>query len=155
MAANIWFTTEAESYHKLPFLDTHIDNTGPALVTRLFRKKTFTGLLTSFSSFISFSYKTGLVKTLVDRTLRICNTWQAFNEDIKYLTTILKKNLYPYRLIERIIYCSVTKHVTSNSGKLPVNNRLIPFISNYLVQVTFPASPKSAFVDFLNSTATM
>ena len=114
---NIRFTMEAESDHKLPFLDIHIDNTGPALVTRVFRKKTFIGLLTSFSSFTSFSYKIELVKTLVDRTLRIYNTWQACNEDIKFLTTILKKNLYPSRLIERIIYRSVTKHVTSNSGK--------------------------------------
>ena len=83
----------------------------------MFRKKAFTGLLTSFSSFTSFSCKIGLVKTLVDRTLRTCNTWQAFNEDIKFLTLILKKNLYPSRLIERIINRSVTKHVTNNSGK--------------------------------------
>ena len=82
------------------------------------RKKTFIGLLTSFSSFTLFSYTIGLVKTLVDRTLRICNTWQAFNEEIKFSTTILKKNLYPFRLIERIINNrSVTQHVTSNSGK--------------------------------------
>ena len=65
---NIRFTMEAESDHKLPFLDIYIDNTGPAIVTRVFRKKTFTGLLTSFSSLTSFSYKIGLVKTLVDRT---------------------------------------------------------------------------------------
>ena len=68
-----------------------------------------------FFSFTSFSYKTGLVKTLVDRTLKICNTWQAFNEDIASLTFILKKNLYPSRLIERIIKRSVTQHVTGNS----------------------------------------
>ena len=36
----------SESVHKLPFLDTYmyIDNTGPAVVTRVFRKKTFTSL---------------------------------------------------------------------------------------------------------------
>ena len=114
---NIWFTTEAESEHKLPFLYTHIDNTGAALITTLFCKRTFTGLLTSLSSFTSFCCKIGLVKTLVDRTLRICNTWKAFNEDIKFLKIILKENLYPSRLVERIIYRSVTTNVTSNSGK--------------------------------------
>ena len=71
---NIRFTMEAESDNKLPFLDIYVDNTGPTVVTRVFRKKTFTGLLTCFFSFTSFSYKTGLVKTLVDRTLKICNT---------------------------------------------------------------------------------
>ena len=103
---NIRFTMEAESDNKLPFLDIYVDNTGPTVVTRVFRKKTFTGLLKCFFSFTSFSYKTGPVKTLVDRTLKICNTWQAFNE---------KKNLYPSRLIERIINRSVTQHVTGNS----------------------------------------
>ena len=112
---NIRFTMEAESDKKLPFLDIYVDNTGPMVVTRVFRKKTFTGLLTCFFSFASFSYKIGLVKTLVDRTLKICNTWQAFDEDIVSLTFILKKNLYPSRLIERIIKRSVTKHVTGNS----------------------------------------
>ena len=67
-------TLEAESDHKVPFLDIHVDNTGLTVVTRVFRKKTFTGLLTRFYSFTSFSYKIGLVKTLVDRTLKICNT---------------------------------------------------------------------------------
>ena len=105
-----------ESDNKLPFLDIYVDNTGPTVVTRVFRKKTFTGLLTCFFSFTSFSYKTGLVKTLVDRTLKICNTCgQAFNEDIASLTFILKKNLYPSRLIERIIKRSVTQHITGNS----------------------------------------
>jgi len=37
------FTMKAESDHKLPFLDIYIDNTGPAIVTRVFREKTFTG----------------------------------------------------------------------------------------------------------------
>ena len=82
---------------------------GPIVVTRVFRKKTFTGLLTCFSSFTSFSYKIGLVKTLVDRALKICNTWQAFNDDVASLTFILKKNLYPSKLIERIINCSVSE----------------------------------------------
>ena len=88
---------------------TLIDNMGPMVVTRVFRKKTFTGLLTCFSSFTSFSYKIGLVKTLVDRALKICNTWQAFNDDVASLTFILKKNLYPFKLIERIINCSVSE----------------------------------------------
>ena len=90
---------------------------GPTVVTRVFRKKTFTGLLTCFSSFTSFSYQIVLVKTLVDRTLKICNTWQTFNEDIASLTFILKKNLLPSRLIERVINNSVTQHVTGNSTR--------------------------------------
>ena len=128
---NIRFTMEAESDYKLPFLGIYVDNTGPTIVTRVFRKKTFTGLLTCCFSFTSFSNKIGLVKTLVDRTRKICNTWQAFNEDIGSLTFILKKSLYPSRLIERIIKRSVTQHVTGNSVRSTVNKRPILLISNY------------------------
>ena len=50
----------------LSFLDVCIDNNDPScLETSVYRKKTFIGLLTNFFSFISFSYKVGLIRTLV------------------------------------------------------------------------------------------
>ena len=54
---------------------------------------------------------------LVDRTLKICNTWQAFIEEIASLTFILKKSMYPSRLIERIINRSVTQYIIGNYVK--------------------------------------
>ena len=58
---NIRFTMEMEVNHKLPFLDVLFDNSNPAqsLVTSVFRKSTYTGLLTNFLSFSPFSYKLG------------------------------------------------------------------------------------------------
>ena len=44
-----------------------------------------------------------LIKTLVDRAYKINNTWLGFHEDINKLTDILKKNLFPVHLIEKII----------------------------------------------------
>ena len=44
----------------------------------------------------------GLIKTLVDRAYKINNTWLGFHEDINNLTDILKKNLFPAHLIEKI-----------------------------------------------------
>ena len=44
-----------------------------------------------------------LIRTLVDRTYKINSTWAGFHKDIKYLTQILKKNLFPTHLIERVI----------------------------------------------------
>ena len=42
---NIRFTMEKEAYHKLPFLDVLVDNNDPiSFLTRVYRKKTFTGL---------------------------------------------------------------------------------------------------------------
>ena len=93
---------EKQVNHKLPFLDVLIDNHDPSSsLTRIYRKKTFTGLLTNYFSFTSYSYKVGLIKTLVDRAYKINNTWLGFHEDINKLTDILKKNLFPAHLINR------------------------------------------------------
>ena len=89
---------------ELPFLDVLIDNNcSHAPITSVYRKKTFTGLLTNYFSFTSYFYKLGLIRTLVDRAYKINSTWVGFHKDIKYLTQILKKNLFPTHLIERVI----------------------------------------------------
>ena len=107
---NIRFTMEKEADHRIPFLDVLIDNNcSHAPITSVYRKKTFTGLLTNYFSFTSYSYKLGHIRTLVDRTYKINSTWAGFYKDIKYLTQILKKNLFPTHLIERVINQYVTR----------------------------------------------
>jgi len=88
--SNIRFTMEKEVDHKLPFLDVFIHNHSPGPTTTVFRKKTFTGLLTNYFSFTALSYKIGLVRTLIDRTFKINNTWSGFHNDVKHLTFILR-----------------------------------------------------------------
>ena len=53
--SNIRFTMEKEAHHKLPFLDVLVDNNNRpnSILTRVYRKKTFTGLLTNYFSFTS------------------------------------------------------------------------------------------------------
>ena len=72
---NIRFTMEQETDHVLPFLDVLINKTDPhQSVTTVYRKKIFTGLLTSYLSFCPFTYKLGLIKTLIQRTFKTNNT---------------------------------------------------------------------------------
>ena len=100
---------EKELNRKLPFLDVLIDNSDTnSLLTRVYRKKTFTGLLTNYFSFTSYSYKVGLIRTLVDRAYKINNTWLGLHEDITKLTEILKKNLFPAHLIEKVVNRYIT-----------------------------------------------
>ena len=100
---------EKQVNYKLPFFDVLIDNHDlNSSLTSVYRKKTFTGLLTNYFSFTSYSYKVGLIKTLVDRAYKINNTWLGFHEDINNLTDILKKNLFPAHLIEKIINRYIT-----------------------------------------------
>ena len=52
---------EKEEDNKLAFLDVLVSNNPPNLQTSVFRKQTFTGLLTNYFSFTSFFYKMGLI----------------------------------------------------------------------------------------------
>ena len=101
---DIRFTMEKEAQHKLPFLDVLLNNTDPnSLLTRVYHEKTFTGLLTNYFSFTSYSYKVGLIRTFVDRACKVKNTWLGLHEDLTKLMDILKKNLFPAHLIERVV----------------------------------------------------
>ena len=87
---------------------SHLYSTSNSLLTRVYRKKTFTGLLTNYFSFTSYSYKVGLIRTLVDRAYKINNTWLGLHEDKTKLTEILKKNLFPAHLIEKVVNRYIT-----------------------------------------------
>ena len=71
--------------HKLPFFRCPFGNSHPDFpVTSVFRKTTYTGLLTYyyhyyFFSFTPFSYKMGLISTLLDMAYKINNNWNGFS----------------------------------------------------------------------------
>ena len=47
-------------------------------------REPFTGLLTSYLNFSPFTYKLGLIKTLINRTFKINNnTWMGFHTDLQ------------------------------------------------------------------------
>ena len=130
---------EKEAHHKLPFLDVLVKNNDPnSLLTRVYRKKTFTGLLTNYFSFTSYSYKVGLIRTLVDRAYKINNTWLGLHEDLTKLMDILKKNLFPAHLIERVVNRYVTGTLSNHCppGPLPTSPIFyfkLPYIGHFSV----------------------
>ena len=131
----IKFTIEKETNKVLAFLDVCIDNNDPScLKTSTYRKKTFTGLLTNFFSFTSFSYKVGLIRTLVDRAYKINNSLLSFNNDVKKLTHNFKKNQFPEYLINRLVKTSLDNNDNSaqsdNSNVLYFKLPYLPF-SNF------------------------
>ena len=70
----------------------------------VYRKKTFTGLLTNFYSFTSYSYKIDLIRTLVDRAYKINNTLAKFDDDVKNLLDIFKNNQLSESLVSRVVH---------------------------------------------------
>lgn len=84
------------------------------VITNVFRRETFTGLLT-YCIFTSFSYKTRC-RTLVGTTYKINNTWLGLNQDIKKLLYILKKNFSHPFIIERVLKRKISR--TQGDGYL-------------------------------------
>ena len=101
---------EKEVKNQLPFLDVLVSANENGFITSLFRKKTYTGLLTNFSSFTPFRYKIGLIKTLIDRTFKINSSWSSFHNDIIKVKTTLQKNEFPPSLIDKCIKSHVNKY---------------------------------------------
>ena len=79
---NIKFTKEENKHFKLAFLDVLVDNS-EKLVTTVYHKPIFTGLMINFRSFVPPGYKIILIKTLLDRVFKICNTWMGFDNGVK------------------------------------------------------------------------
>ena len=121
-------------HKKLAFLDVFIDVSSNCTKTSIFRKSTFTGLLTNFNSFTSFSYKSGLIKCLIDRAYKINNFWSSFHDDLNKIKDILSKNCYPTHLVDR--------HIKSTKNIVPIllilpEITLIHVISNCRILVSF------------------
>ena len=102
---------------KIPFLDVLVCNK-PNLVTSVYRKPTYTGLLTNFFSFTPSKYKNGLIKTLLDRCYKINNTWIGFDKDLENLTKILNKNQLPTKLINKV----TKQYLSLKCDKMPFEN---------------------------------
>ena len=105
------FEIDAETFHK--YLNTkrknikltyekQIDNNNnnnENLQTSAFHKKTYTGLLLNYFSFVPDSYKYGFFKTLIDHMYRINSTWTSFDIDLKNHKEVLLKNQYPLSMM--------------------------------------------------------
>ena len=118
---HIKFTFEKEKDNKLSFLDILINNNESDLQTSAFHKKTYTGLLFNYFSFVTNCYKLDLIKTLVDRMYRINNSLAGFDKDLKDLKNILQKNQYPLKMIDHIVESYLNNKINCRNGKSSEN----------------------------------
>ena len=102
---NIKFTVEEEHDGTLPFLNVLISHTPEVsnFQTTTYYKPTYTGLLLNFTSFAPFSYKLGLVKTLLDRAHKINSTQSKIKSNIKSIFKVLQKNLFPLHILNKVL----------------------------------------------------
>ena len=101
---NINFSIEKQKDVCLPFLDVNIFRENKKYASNdLQKKKTFSGVYTNFKSFISETYKIGLIKSLLFWCFSLCSDFIKFHYEIDKLKSILYKNSYPRDLIDKCI----------------------------------------------------
>ena len=93
-------------------------------------------------SFISYSYKADIDNTLVHRTYKVNSALGTFNDNVKDLCCILKKNQYPESLINRVVKSNVDNVHSSNNSTSPTTDTStiyfkLPFLklSNFTQQM--------------------
>ena len=131
---NIHFTFEQEVDGKFSFLDISISRENNKFVTDVFRKETFSGVYTNFSSFLPDNYKLGLVRTLLFRSFTLVSNFSRFHLEIEKLKEILKKNGYPSGVIDNCIRkffnrLYIDKKIYQTAPKLDVQI-VLPFLGH-------------------------
>ena len=83
---SVTFSMEQKADNRPAVFDVLVDSVSlSSPSTSVYLTNSYTGLLPNFFSFSPRSYKVGLVKTLVDKTYTISNTWHGFHKDIEAL----------------------------------------------------------------------
>ena len=101
---NLKFTVEMGG-KQIPFLDIqlNIDNDTGTLDTSVYRKPTFTSLMLNYAANCPLQWKRGLVNTLVNRAYTVCNSWQAFHNELLKLKTMFGQNGYLVWFVDKVI----------------------------------------------------
>ena len=100
---NIKFTMESEIDNKLPFLDLLLIRETNRLSISVYRKPTYSGVFTNYTSFIPHHFKLGLLKTLVNRAYQICSNWILFDIEINKIRNMLSMNGYTSDFVNTVV----------------------------------------------------
>ena len=110
--ANIKFTMETEINGKLSFLDCLVERQGTSLSSSVFRKKTFSGLGTSFFSFTPLKFKLNPINTFLTRAFNISSNHTNLCRELSFLQDFFFNNAFP-----RILVISKIREFISNRFK--------------------------------------
>ena len=84
---------------------------GNNIVTSVYRKSTTNDLNLNWNSFAASSWKSGTLKTLIDRAYLICSSPELRKQEIQYLKQVLhEKNDYPKWVINQVVEQVEAKH---------------------------------------------
>ena len=135
---NIKFTFELEQNDTFSFLDIKISrDQSNSFSTSVFRKPTFSGVFTNFSSYMPKTYKLGLVYTLIFRCFNLCSSYENFHKEISELKEIFKKNGYPSDFIDFCIKKFLNKLYTKKQVYLTAEKKKLLIVLPFLGSLSF------------------
>ena len=119
-------------------MDINIKRVGNGFETGIYRKPTFTGLTTKFTSFLPIKYKRNLVVTLTSRAFQICSNFLNFHNEIIFIRKLLFNNGFPYKFTDTYVG-TVLNNVFSKSSKAicTVDRKIIYFSIPYMGSHSF------------------
>ena len=130
---NIKFSFETEKDNSFSFLDVKICREKDKFTTSVFRKDTFSGVYTNFSSFVALKHKFGLVHTLLHRSFTIVSDFSKFHFEVETLKKTLHKNAYPTKFVDKcvakFVNIVIQKSVFSSFLKLELRI-VLPYLGN-------------------------
>ena len=134
---NIKFTFEKKVNRQISFLDVLITNDGDQSSTSVFRKETAIGLFSNYLGFTPFSYKVGLVRTLLHCACLISSSWFLFHEEIAKIMHYLEKNSYPLGFVDKQINFFLENKINEKRVTTNTTNNVVPNTTNYLILAKF------------------
>ena len=74
-----------------------------SFITSVYRKPTFSGVYTHFTSYLPSVHKESLVSTLLYRAYRICSSWKEIHTEITRTKDLMSRNGYPAKFIDKLV----------------------------------------------------
>ena len=84
--------------------------------TKIYRKDTFTGLITKYTSFVPHEYKRSAISAMAYRAIRICSDYITMNEEFGFIKEIALANDYPSWFVDTVIGQTLNRYI-EKSGK--------------------------------------
>ena len=116
------------------------NNNENSFYTNVYRKKTFTGAYTNFTSSIPIQYKYGLILALLFRFYSICSYWKLFHFEIKKLKSILLFNGYPLGFIDKCVRKFISKihnddRIQEQKDEKVILKLVLPFLGKMSLKI--------------------
>ena len=135
------FTSEIMENNEFHFLDVKITVRNSKIFTGVFIKETDKGTYAHYDSHTLLNYKISVIKYLVRRAVKYCDSWFAINQEINRLKQIFVNNRYPLTVVDKTINKTLTS-IFSNTDSDIESNDLQFFVALNNVS-TFKSDQKS------------